>query len=208
MRACRSRSSACSRPAMMDSGCTAAWLKPGLSRALWIRRASRWTGEPVGSKPTGSTPKAFYELSSPGGAATDRRARSCGCRALTMRMLGGRIANLHGCVRSGWATRRPAGGSRQPRPCLLPIIDIADRPRRREPVVVVTCLRVSENTVLAEPRRPSAQQPVFRACHISPCHIFRNILLFNGISKQVMQTQAMSWSPALPIFNSNWPPRS
>ena len=60
---------------MMDSGCTAAWLKSGFSRALCIRRASRWTGEPVGSKPTGSTPKAFYGLSSPGGAATDRRAR-------------------------------------------------------------------------------------------------------------------------------------
>jgi len=60
---------------MTDSGYAAAWLKPGLSLALWIRRASRWTGEPVGSKPTGSTPKAFYGLSSPGGAATDRRAR-------------------------------------------------------------------------------------------------------------------------------------
>jgi hypothetical protein len=31
----------------------------------------------------------------------------------------------------------------------LPIIDIAHRPRRREPVVVVPCLRVSESTVLA-----------------------------------------------------------
>ena len=45
--------------------------------------------------------------------------------------------------------RRLAADPRQPRPCVLAIIDIAGRPRGREPVVVVPCLRVSEGALLA-----------------------------------------------------------
>jgi hypothetical protein len=54
--------------------------------------------------------------------------------------------------------RRLTAHSRERRPRVHPIIDIARRPRRREPGVVVPCLRVSESTVLAG----SASSPMLR----------------------------------------------
>jgi hypothetical protein len=58
--------------------------------------------------------------------------------------------------------RRLAAGPRQPRPCVLPVIDIAGRARRREPVVVAPCFRGGASQKRRTRGASGAKYPCFR----------------------------------------------
>ena len=75
--------------------------------------------------------------------------------------------------------RRLAAGPRQPRPCVLPVIDIADRARRREPVVVAPCFRGGASLKsVGHAERQARNIPAFgEAGNLNSLHGEKNSLL-------------------------------